>query len=146
MPQEYNFELERFIKAQQDTYETALTELQAGRKRTHWMWFIFPQLEGLGRTETAIFYGIKSVDEAKAYLNDSVLGQRLIECTEAVMAVEGSTLFEIFGKPDNRKFCSCMTLFSEVSETAERKAFFDAAIEKYCEQRDERTLAILNDS
>lgn len=146
MTKEYNFELERFIKAQQDTYATALAELQAGRKRTHWMWFIFPQLVGLGRTETAIFYGIKGVDEAKAYLNDPVLGQRLIECTEVVMAVEGFTLFEIFGKPDNRKFCSCMTLFSEVSETPEHRALFDSAIEKYCEQRDERTLAILSET
>ncbi|WP_373016924.1 DUF1810 domain-containing protein [Thiomicrorhabdus sp.] len=136
-----NFRLERFIKAQQDTYATALAELQAGRKRSHWMWFVFPQIDGLGHSETTIFYSIKSLDEAKAYLDHPILGARLIECTQAVMAVEGSTLLEIFGKPDNKKFCACMTLFRVV---AEDKRLFEAAIEKYCGgQPNEKTLAVL---
>ncbi len=138
--------LERFIVAQKETYASALAELQAGRKRSHWMWYIFPQVAGLGRTDIAIFFAVKDIDEAKAYLKHPVLGSRLIDCTQAVMAIEGSTLLKIFGKPDNRKFCSCMTLFSEVAETPEHQALFTAAIKKYCQQKDEKTLAILNDA
>lgn len=136
------FGLDRFVKAQQDIYPNALAELKAGRKRTHWMWFVFPQIDGLGHSQTTIFYSIKSLDEAKAYLEHPTLGTRLIECTQAVMANEGTSLLEIFGKPDNKKFCACMTLFAEA---AENKRLFEKAIDQFCDsQLSEKTLAILN--
>lgn len=136
------FGLDRFVKAQQDIYPNALAELKAGRKRTHWMWFVFPQIDGLGHSQTTIFYSIKSLDEAKAYLEHPTLGTRLIECTQAVMANEGTSLLEIFGKPDNKKFCACMTLFAKA---AENKRLFEKAIDQFCDsQLSEKTLAILN--
>src|SRR4051812_39696688 len=101
-------DLQRFAAAQEPVFSTALAELRAGRKRTHWMWFIFPQLRGLGRSPTAIYYGIGSLDEARAYLAHPVLGPRLDLCTDAVLGVEGRTLHEIFGSPDNMKFHSSM--------------------------------------
>jgi uncharacterized protein (DUF1810 family) len=112
--------------------------LQAGQKRTHWMWFVFPQIDGLGHTDIACFYAIKNIQEAKAYLQHPLLGARLIECTQAVLAIKDKTLLEIFGKPDNRKFCSCMTLFAEA---AEDKTLFKNAIAEFCDgQHDQRTL------
>ena len=106
------FHLERFVAAQAPVFPAVLAELRAGRKRGHWMWFVFPQLRGLGRSPTAEFYGIGSLDEARAYLAHPVLGPRLTLCTEALLAVEGRSLHAIFGSPDNLKFCSSMTLFS----------------------------------
>ena len=106
------FDLARYKTAQLSVFETALAELRAGRKQTHWMWFIFPQLRGLGRSPTAQLYGISSIEEARAYLDDPVLGQRLRLATAATLAIEDSAANAIFGSPDDRKFHSSMTLFS----------------------------------
>lgn len=105
------FDLERFVAAQETVYAAALAELQAGRKQTHWMWFVFPQLRGLGLSQTASFYGLASLDEARAYLAHPVLGRRLEACTRAVLAQEGRTAHAIFGSPDDLKLRSSMTLF-----------------------------------
>jgi uncharacterized protein (DUF1810 family) len=133
--------LQRFVRAQDPIIEQVLAELSAGQKRTHWMWFIFPQLRGLGRSATAQFYAIGSLEEARAYLDHAVLGPRLIECTERVNALQGRTLLEIFGTPDDLKFHSCMSLFAEVPDAP---AVFTQALAKYFEgARDERTLVAL---
>lgn len=135
-------DLERFVQAQGPVYAQVRAELAAGRKRTHWMWFVFPQLRGLGESPTAHRFGIASLAEARAYLDHPVLGPRLIECTRLVNAVQGRTLGEIFGFPDDLKFRSCMTLFAALG--GGERAQFDAALEKYCSgERDERTLALL---
>lgn len=136
-----NFNLDRFLKAQQNQYQTILAELRDGHKRTHWMWFVFPQISGLGRSETARFYAIKNLDEARAYLGHPVLGERLIECTQAVLKVQNRSLQQIFGSPDDLKFRSSMTLFECVSPDP---MFFTEALERYCEgSRDQRTLDII---
>ena len=122
------FDLQRFVTAQADVYERALAELRAGQKRSHWMWFIFPQLAALGRSRTALFYGIGSLAEAKAYLAHPLLGPRLITCTQAVNAVSGRTAHQILGSPDYLKFRSSMTLFSEAGAS---EAVFTEALEKY---------------
>lgn len=135
-------DLERFVDAQQSIYEHARAELRSGRKRTHWMWFVFPQLGGLGESPTSRRFAIASLDEARAYLGHPVLGPRLLECTRLVNAIEGRTLGEIFGFPDDLKFRSCMTLFAAAGG-AERE-LFEAALEKYCGgEGDKRTLALL---
>ena len=103
--------LERFTTAQAPVYATVLAELRAGRKQTHWMWFIFPQLAALGRSPTAKFYGLAGLEEAREYLSHAVLGRRLRECTGLVNAVSGRRAHEIFGTPDDLKFRSCATLF-----------------------------------
>ena len=104
-------EMSRFVDAQAGVYGTVLAELRAGRKQTHWMWFIFPQLAALGRSPTAKFYGLAGLEEAREYLRHEVLGPRLLECTELVNAVTGRSAHEIFGTPDELKFRSCVTLF-----------------------------------
>lgn len=109
------FTLERFVLAQQDTYEHAREEIQAGRKRTHWMWFVFPQVQGLGLSDMARRYAITGPDEARAYLAHPVLGPRLLEITRALLAREGMTAHEIFGSPDDLKLRSSATLFASVS-------------------------------
>jgi uncharacterized protein (DUF1810 family) len=108
------FDLQRFIGAQQAVYATVLAELKRGRKRTHWIWFIFPQVDGLGRSSTAHEFAIKSRDEAIAYLATPVLGARLIECTKLVLAIPDKSAHDIFGSPDDMKFRSSMTLFAAV--------------------------------
>ncbi len=105
--------LQRFVEAQEPVIETVLAELRAGQKRTHWMWFIFPQLCALGRSETAIFYGLENLAEAETYLTHPVLGPRLLECVESAMTGYPKTAHEIFGLPDDLKFRSCLTLFSK---------------------------------
>lgn len=136
------FDLNRFITAQAPVYDTALAELKAGRKRSHWMWFVFPQIHGLGRSPTAKFYAIKSLDEASAYLNHPLLGPRLLECTAAVLGLEGLSAADIFGYPDDMKFRSSLTLFGYV---APDNPLFEQALNKYYEgQRDTRTLAIVS--
>jgi uncharacterized protein (DUF1810 family) len=110
------FELRRFVDAQDPVYGGVLTELRAGRKRSHWIWFIFPQLRGLGRSATAQRYGISGIDEARAYLAHPVLGPRLRECTRLVAAIAGRSVDEIFGWPDNLKVCSSMTLFAHATD------------------------------
>jgi uncharacterized protein (DUF1810 family) len=106
-----SFNLERFTTAQEPAYDEALAELAAGRKRSHWMWFVFPQLRGLGLSATSVFYGLASLDEARAYLAHPVLGPRLEACTRAVLSHQDQTAHAIFGSPDDLKLRSSMTLF-----------------------------------
>ena len=119
--------LERFVKAQEGIYPRALAELKAGRKQSHWMWFIFPQIAGLGHSAMAQMYAIASLEEARAYLAHPLLGPRLRECCEAVLAVEGKSAHTIFGSPDDLKFRSSMTLF----DLASPNDIFRAALDKY---------------
>ncbi|WP_299936892.1 DUF1810 domain-containing protein [uncultured Nitratireductor sp.] len=136
------FDLQRFVTAQADCFDEALRELRAGRKRTHWMWFVFPQLRELGRSPTALFYGLVSLDEARAYLVHPVLGLRLRAATEAVMTGPGGSLHEIFGTPDDLKFRSCMTLFACATEQGDM--LFCEAMRQLCDGRaDEATLGFL---
>jgi uncharacterized protein (DUF1810 family) len=136
------YDLDRFVMAQAPMYDLALSELIGGRKVTHWMWFIFPQLRGLGRSSTAQHYGIASPDEAHAYLGHAVLGPRLRECVQAVLDCGETDLNVVFGSPDDMKFRSSMTLFSSVSDEADD--IFDAALAKFSDGRkDERTLTLL---
>lgn len=136
------FDLDRFVLAQAPVYDIALAELLGGRKLTHWMWFVFPQLRGLGHSSMAQRYGIDSLDEARAYLAHPVLGPRLRESVSAVLDSGETSLRTIFGSPDDMKFRSSMTLFSIAANGAEPR--FDAALEKFCGGvRDERTLAAL---
>jgi uncharacterized protein (DUF1810 family) len=136
-----SYRLQRFVEAQQAVYDTALAELRNGCKRTHWMWFIFPQIDGLGSSQTASHYAIRTLGEAKAYLRHPVLGPRLKECTNILLGLQGLSVSDVFGYPDDLKFCSSMTLFEFV---APEDAPFRKAIHKYCAgQRDELTLAIL---
>jgi uncharacterized protein (DUF1810 family) len=141
IPDADSFALNRFVTAQAPVFTTALEELKAGRKRSHWMWFVFPQLRGLGHSAMAEFYGISSLAEARAYLAHPVLGPKLILCTETVLALQGQSLHAIFGSPDDLKFCSSMTLFSLA--TGEGESAFRHALDRYCDGRlDERTLAL----
>lgn len=136
------FHLSRFIDAQARSYEQALQELLAGNKQSHWMWFIFPQFDGLGMSATSRHYAIKSLSEARAYLAHPLLGVRLLECTQALLDLDGLTAHEIFGSPDDLKFCSCMTLFEQVADSSSP---FTAALKKYfAGKRDARTLQLLN--
>ena len=135
------FDLERFVSAQELVYSTVVSELRNGRKANHWMWFIFPQIDGLGSSPTARHYAIRSLDEAGAYLAHPVLGSRLIECTGLVNNVEGKSLRQIFGSPDDMKFHSSVTLFSLIEP---RDSAFERALSKYFDgELDERTIAIL---
>jgi uncharacterized protein (DUF1810 family) len=109
------YDLGRFLAAQRDTYADALAEIYAGRKRTHWMWFVFPQIQGLGSSENARFYAITGPDEARAYLAHNVLGPRLLEITGALLGVEGKSAHDIFGSPDDMKLRSSATLFASIS-------------------------------
>ncbi len=135
------YDLGRFVRAQEGDYERALCEIMGGRKRTHWMWYIFPQIEGLGFSSTAKYYAIKSIAEAKAYLDHPILGPRLRECAEAAVGVEGGSAAEIFGSPDDMKLRSCATLFACVSPPG---SVFDRLLAKYYRgERDGRTLQLL---
>ncbi len=138
------FDLQRFLAAQAAVHAQALAELRQGRKRSHWMWFVFPQLRGLGSSEMAQHYGVSGLAEARAYLAHPVLGARLLDCTEAVLALEGRDLRAIFGSPDDLKFVSSMTLFSLAAER--RPNPFAEAIERLCGGSvDQRTLALLRE-
>ena len=135
------FDLNRFIRAQETVYSQVNTELSQGRKQSHWMWYIFPQIAGLGFSARSQRYAIASRGEAEAYLAHPVLGSRLIECTGLVLAVQGRTIHDILGSPDDIKFRSSMTLFAATSD----KAIFGEAIEKYfAGKRDPATLEILD--
>jgi uncharacterized protein (DUF1810 family) len=120
--------LSRFVDAQSAVYEAALGELHDGEKRTHWMWFVFPQLRGLGRSEMARRYGIADLDEARAYLRHPLLGPRLAECTRAMLAHAGTPLSSILGFPDDLKFVSCMTLFDVAGGP---KELFERALQAF---------------
>ena len=136
-------DLARFVDAQARVWDDVRAELAAGRKRTHWMWFVFPQLRGLGRSETARRYGLASREEAVAWLAHPLLGPRLREGVGLVLATEGRSAHQIFGSPDDLKLCSCLTLFRAVS-AGEDAALFDRALGRFCDGRaDEATLALL---
>jgi uncharacterized protein (DUF1810 family) len=122
------FNLERFITAQEGAYRRALAELKAGQKSSHWIWFIFPQVKGLGRSSISELYAIRSEEEAHGYLNHPILGARLRECTEAIWAIEEKSALEILGYPDDLKFKSSMTLFDYISEPG---SIFARALDKY---------------
>ena len=129
------------MQAQQEIYPRALAEIQSGQKRSHWMWFIFPQLAGLGVSATSQRYAIKSAAEAKAYLRHPVLGPRLKECTEALLQLEGRSAEQILGFPDDRKLRSCATLFASISPAG---SVFHRLLVKYFEGADdEATLRLL---
>jgi uncharacterized protein (DUF1810 family) len=132
--------LDRFVSAQDGVYPDALAEIRAARKRTHWMWFVFPQFAGLGSSSTAQRYAIASLDEARAYLAHPVLGPRLRECVAALLAVEGRSAADIFGFPDDLKLRSSMTLFAEA---ADDPAAFEAVLDRYYDGPDERTLELI---
>jgi uncharacterized protein (DUF1810 family) len=135
------FQLRRFVEAQEPVFAEVLAELRAGRKASHWMWFVFPQIEGLGHSSTAQYYAIRSLDEAKAYLAHPVLGPRLRECTSLVNAVRGRTASDIFGYPDDLKFRSSMTLFAHAAE--DNKEFLNALWRYFAGEFDQATLARL---
>jgi uncharacterized protein (DUF1810 family) len=135
------FDLNRFMSAQKNIYATVLSELRSGQKRTHWMWYIFPQIDGLGYSSTAKYYSIKSIEEARQFLNHPVLGTRLLECTKAVLAIKGRSISEIFGYPDDLKHKSSMTLFAYV---ADPDSVFIRILDKYFHgEQDVRTLNLL---
>ena len=121
-------DLSRFVQAQEPVYQTVLQELRNGRKRTHWMWFIFPQLEGLGHSFMATHYGIKGIEHATAYLRHPVLGSRLKECTRIMNSIEGKSAYDILGDPDEMKFKSSMTLFRHAAWSG---GVFAMALNKY---------------
>lgn len=132
--------LQRFLDAQEEIYATALAELKAGDKRSHWMWFVFPQMRGLGFSSNAQFYGIASLEEARAYLAHGILGPRLRECTQALLGVKGKTLEAILGGVDAQKFRSSITLFLRASG----EPLFREALDRYCDgSEDEKTLALI---
>lgn len=138
--------LQRFLTAQEGTYEFALRELRVGRKHGHWMWFIFPQLDGLGSSSTAQFYAIKSLHEAAAYLIHPILGPRLIECCDALLLVHatlGLSARQILGTPDDLKLRSCATLFSQVESSP--PVFGKLISAFYCDLADIRTLELLEE-
>jgi uncharacterized protein (DUF1810 family) len=132
---------EHFLRAQNPIYSNVLAELRAGDKRSHWMWFIFPQLTALGRSATALRYGLDDLQVAQDYLRHAVLGPRLIECTRTVFGVSGRTAHQIFGSPDDLKFRSSMTLFSRADP--EQPVFADALAKYYGGIEDPRTVELL---
>ncbi len=132
------FDLDRFVRAQAQTYAQALSELERGRKESHWIWWIFPQIDGLGSSPTSRAYSIKSESEARAYLDHPVLGPRLVECAEAVLAVDGTSATDILGSPDDLKLKSCATLFAHVAAPG---SVFERVLDKfYGGERDAATL------
>ncbi len=139
-----NNTLNRFLKVQQTIYPQVLKELQSGKKTSHWMWFIFPQIEGLGHSPTAKYYSIKTIDEAKEYLIHPVLGKRLLECSNIIAGIENKTADEIFGYPDTMKLRSCMTLFNFIAP--EQKVFADVLKKYFNGEEDEQTLSILKNA
>jgi uncharacterized protein (DUF1810 family) len=135
------FDLTRFIQAQERVYEQAISEIRSGRKRSHWMWYIFPQFEGLGFSPTSQHFAIKSIAEAEAYLRHPVLGPRLLECVRATLGLEGRSASDVFASPDDMKLRSCATLFASVSPT---ESVFEQLLDKYFGgRRDDRTVELL---
>jgi uncharacterized protein (DUF1810 family) len=130
------FNLHRFVDAQAPVYERVRAELKDGRKQSHWMWFIFPQIAGLGHSQMAQRYAISSLREAEAYLKHAILGPRLLECTNLLLQVEGKSALAILGSPDDMKFRSCMTLFAHA---APEEQVFRAAIDKYFDGNEDQS-------
>jgi uncharacterized protein (DUF1810 family) len=140
------YNLDRFLQAQHDCYTRVLAELAAGEKTSHWMWFIFPQLRGLGLSATAQHFGLAGLDEARAYLAHPLLGQRLRECARALLPIEGRSAHQIFGSPDDLKLRSCLTLFAAVAASgpgADERLFGEALGKYYGGEPDPRTLELL---
>jgi len=135
------YDLQRFVDAQEPLYASVCEELRSGRKRSHWMWFVFPQSKGLGHSAMAEKYAISSLEEARAYLEHPVLGARLRECTQLVADIEGRSIDEILGSPDNMKFQSSMTLFSQA--TPNNQVFNDCLRKYFAGEPDRSTLARL---
>lgn len=137
-------DLQRFLNVQQEDYATALQEIKAGRKRSHWMWYIFPQIKGLGFSSTSVYYGIKDIGEASAYLKHPILGKNLMEISEALLSLEGRDAASIFGYPDDLKLKSSMTLFSNIPDGP---AVFQQVLDKYFDgDADPKTLQLLSKS
>lgn len=135
------YNLNRFLQAQENDYERALAEVKSGRKRSHWMWYICPQLDGLGFSPTSKRYAIKSIAEARAYLSHPVLGARLVETIEAALRVEAKSAYEIFGAPDDMKLRSCATLFASISPAG---SVFDRLLDRFFQgEPDPKTLHLL---
>jgi uncharacterized protein (DUF1810 family) len=135
------FDLNRFVTAQATVYDRVLDELKSGRKRSHWMWYVFPQIDGLGHSSTTKHYSIKSIEEAREYLTHPVLGKRLAECAETVLGAGGKSVSEIFGYPDDLKLKSSMTLFETVAESP---SVFGRVLDAcFHGERDSRTLHLL---
>jgi uncharacterized protein (DUF1810 family) len=136
--------LERFLKAQEKDHAQALSELRSGRKKSHWMWYVFPQLAGLGKSPTSKLYAIKDLGEAEAYLKHPTLGPRLLECAEACLRIEGASALDVFGSPDDLKLRSCATLFACISPEG---SVFERLLERYfAGERDPATLRLLGES
>ena len=134
-------DLDRFVDAQAGDYEQALAEIRSGRKRSHWMWYVFPQIDGLGFSSMSRRYSIKSLDEARVYLDHPVLGPRLVECAKAVLGMEGRSAYEIFGSPDDMKLRSSATLFASVTPA---DSVFARLLDKFFDgKRDGKTLGLL---
>jgi uncharacterized protein (DUF1810 family) len=134
-------DLNRFVEAQRDVYARALAEIRVGRKRSHWMWFVFPQIAGLGVSPTARRYAIRDLAEARAYLDHPILGKRLAECAEAALGVEGRSAFEVFGSPDDMKLRSCATLFARASPPG---SVFHRLLDRYFGgEPDDKTISLL---
>ena len=135
------YDLARFVRAQEPDYDRAMSEIRSGRKRSHWMWYIFPQFDGLGISSTSRHYAIKSVAEAEAYLRHPVLGPRLLESAQAVLGVEGRSALEVFGSPDDMKLRSCATLFASVAPAG---SVFEQLLDRYFDgERDDKTLGLI---
>jgi uncharacterized protein (DUF1810 family) len=133
--------LDRFLKAQEEDYETALSEIRSGHKRSHWIWYIFPQLKGLGFSSTSEYYGINGLSEAKSYMEDKILRTRLIEISEALLTLESSDAENVMGYPDNLKLMSSMTLFAEAAP--EEKVFQRVLDKFFGGKKDQRTLKLI---
>jgi uncharacterized protein (DUF1810 family) len=141
VPENDPYDLNRFLEAQQDDFAQALAEITSGRKRTHWMWYIFPQIDGLAFSSTSKHYSIKSIDEAKAYLVHPILGPRLQQCVEAALRCHGRSATAIFGTPDDLKLRSCATLFAAVSPP---DSAFERLLQKFFDgEPDRKTLGLL---
>ena len=137
------YNVQRFLDAQERDYQRALAEIKAGQKRSHWMWYIFPQYDGLGFSPTSIHFSIKSPEEARAYLGHSILGPRLHECVEALLSLNGRSAHQIFGSPDDLKLKSSMTLFACISPEG---SVFEQVIDKYYDgQPDQKTIGLLQE-
>jgi uncharacterized protein (DUF1810 family) len=135
--------LKRFIDAQEGSYATALSEIKSGRKRSHWMWYVFPQIKGLGFSETSMFYGIKDIEEAEEFLRHPILGSRLIEISKESLKLESNNAHQILGSPDDIKLHSSMTLFSSVPGAS---PVFEQVLRKFFNgEKDNKTLQILGD-
>ncbi len=136
-------DLKRFLDAQENDFERALVEIKRGRKQSHWMWYIFPQIKGLGSSETSRFYAVKDRAEAELYLAHPVLGARLVEISEALLEIEGKTANQIFGSPDDMKLKSSMTLFGALKNT---NPIFQRVLDEYFNgTKDQRTLQLIDD-